>query len=86
MLNRDQITNKKDLLRDSLQNQGKRTVAPKVSKIKVESMGINKTLILIVAMKITNCKLNQWKIVIRLKTVKRVTMVTIRMIATQKLN
>jgi hypothetical protein len=52
----------------------------------VESMGINKNLILIVAMKITNCKLNQWKIVIRLKTVKRVTMVTIRMIATQKLN
>ena len=86
MPNRDKITNKKDLLRDSLQNQEKRTVAPKVSKIKVESMGINKTLMLTVAMKIMSCKLNQWKIVIRLKTVKRVTMVTIRMIATQKLN
>ena len=86
MPNRDKITNKKDLLRDSLQNQEKRTVAPKVSKIKVESMGINKSLMLTVAMKIMSCKLNQWKIVIRLKTVKRVTMVTIRMIATQKLN
>lgn len=59
MPNRDKITNKKDLLRDSLQNQEKRTVAPKVSKIKVESMGINKTLMLIVAMKIMSCKLNQ---------------------------
>ena len=59
MPNRDKITNKKDLLRDSLQNQEKRTVAPKVSKIKVESMGINKTLMLTVAMKIMSCKLNQ---------------------------
>ena len=59
MPNRDKITNKKDLLRDSLQNQEKRTVAPQVSKIKVESMGINKTLMLTVAMKIMSCKLNQ---------------------------
>lgn len=59
MPNRDKITNKKDLLRDSLQNQEKRTVAPKVSKIKAESMGINKTLMLTVAMKIMSCKLNQ---------------------------
>ena len=59
MPNRDKITNKKDLLRDSLQNQEKRTVAPKVSKIKVESMGINKSLMLTVAMKIMSCKLNQ---------------------------
>ena len=36
MHNRDQLTNKKGLPRDSLQNLGKRTVVPEVSKIKME--------------------------------------------------
>ena len=56
--NKDQIINKEDLLLDSLQNQGKRIAVLKEWKIKVENMGINKTLMLIVAMKSMICKLN----------------------------
>ena len=56
--NKDQIINKEDLLLDSLQNQGKRIAVLKEWKIKVENMGINKILMLIVAMKSMICKLN----------------------------
>ena len=56
--NKDQIINKEDLLQDIHQNQGKRIAVLKEWKIKVENMGINKTLMLTAVMKSMICKLN----------------------------
>ena len=58
MHNRGQLTNKKGLPRDSLQNLGKRIVEPEVSKIKLEIMDINKISMLTAAMRTMNYKLN----------------------------
>ena len=84
-LNRDLITNLKDSLLDSLPNQGKRTAVQEIIKIKVESMDISKISMLTAATRTMRCKLNLWKIVIKLITAKRENTV-IKMIMTQKLN
>ncbi len=84
-LNRDLITNLKDSLLDSLPNLGKRIAVQEIIKIKVESMDISKISMLTAATRTMRCKLNLWKIVIKLTTAKRENMVT-KMIMTQKLN
>ncbi len=84
-LNRDLITNLKDSLLDSLPNLGKRIAVQEIIKIKVESMDISKISMLTAATRTMRCKLNLWKIVIKLTTAKRENTVT-KMIMTQKLN
>ncbi len=84
-LNRDLITNQKDSLLGSLPNLEKRTAVQEIIKIKVESMDISKISMLTAATRTMRCKLNLWKIVIKLTTAKRENMVT-KMIMTQKLN
>ena len=84
-LNRDLITNLKDSLLDSHPNLGKRIAVQEIIKIKVESMDISKISMLTAATRTMRCKLNLWKIVIKLTTAKRENTVT-KMIMTQKLN
>ncbi len=84
-LNRDLITNLKDSLLDSLPNLGKRIAVQEIIKIKVESMDISKISMLTAATRTMRCKLNLWKIVIKLTIAKRENTVT-KMIMTQKLN